>query len=51
MVGLIVIVSEVGRYAVKWKRHELDYELQREMLARGMSAEEIKSVLDAGSKR
>ena len=51
VIALIVIISEVGRYAVKWKRHELDYELKREMLARGTSAEEIKTVLDAGTKK
>jgi len=51
VIAVIVIVSEVGRYTVKWKRHEWDYELKREMLSRGMSAEEIKTVLDAGSKK
>jgi len=48
---LLIIVSEVGRYIVKWKRLELESELKREMLARGMSAEEIKTVMDAGNKR
>ena len=50
-IALVVIVSEVGHYCLKWRRHELESELKREMLARGMSAEEIKTVLDAGSKK
>lgn len=55
LIGLVAIVGGflMGAFVIAvhyWhKMHETD--LKREMLARGMSAEEIKTVLEATDKR
>ena len=49
--ALMCIISEVGYYAVRWRKAELDAELKQEMIARGMSAEEIKTVLETRPKK
>jgi hypothetical protein len=48
LVGITAIV--VGTWA-KVRRTEIAAALKQEMLNRGMSAEDIRAVLDAGSKR
>lgn len=46
---LICVVPSISYYLYRWRKTELDAELKREMIARGMSAEEIVRVLAAGS--
>jgi len=46
---LICVVPSVSFYLYRWRKSELDAELKREMIARGMSADEIERVLAAGS--
>ena len=46
---LICVVPSISYYLHRWRKTELDAELKREMLARGMSADEIERVLAAGS--
>jgi hypothetical protein len=46
---LICVVPSVSFYLYRWRKIELDAELKREMIARGMSADEIERVLAAGS--
>jgi hypothetical protein len=48
-IALVVIVSEIGSYAVRWRKAELDADLKHEMLARGLLPEQIVQVLEAGS--
>jgi hypothetical protein len=48
-IALIVIVPTVGAYLVRWRKSELDASLKHEMIARGMSADEIERVLRAKS--
>jgi hypothetical protein len=43
------VVPSVSSYLYRWRKSELDAELKREMIARGMSADEIERVLAAGS--
>jgi hypothetical protein len=47
---LICVVPSISYYLYRWRKTELDAELKREMLARGMSADEIERVLAAGSQ-
>jgi hypothetical protein len=46
---LICVVPSVSFYLYRWRRTELDAELKREMVARGITADEIERVLAAGS--
>ena len=46
---LICVVPSVSYYLYRWRKTELDAELKRDMVARGMSADEIERVLAAGS--
>jgi len=46
---LICVVPTITYYVYRWRKIEIDAELKREMLARGMSADEIERVLAAGS--
>ena len=46
---LICVVPSISYYLYRWRKTELDAELKREMIARGMSADEIERVLSAGS--
>jgi len=46
--ALVVIVAAIALKIVKANN---ETKLNQEMLARGMSAEEIKAVLDAGSEK
>ena len=48
-IALVVIVSEIGSYTLRWRKAELDAELKHEMLARGMTADQIVQVLQASS--
>ena len=55
LIGLVSIVGGfiMGAFVIGvhyWHKVR-ETELKREMLARGMSAEEIKTVLEAGEKR
>ena len=55
LIGLIAIVGGfiMGAFVIGihyWHKVR-ETELKREMLARGMSAEEIKTVLEAGDKK
>lgn len=45
--GAIVMIGEFWR---RIRKAEIDAKLKTDMLDRGMSAEEIKTVLEAGSK-
>jgi hypothetical protein len=47
---LIAFTSIVGSMAVKIVRSNNQTKLKQEMLARGMSADDIKAILDAGTK-
>jgi hypothetical protein len=49
-IAAIVIVPLVLNYMRQNKQHERETELKRDMIARGMSAEEIERVLAARSK-
>jgi len=46
---LISVVPSVSYFLYRWRKSELDAELKREMITRGMSADEIERVLAAGS--
>jgi hypothetical protein len=48
-VAIICIASEVAAYTVRWRKAELDADLKHEMIARGMSADEIERILAAKS--
>lgn len=47
---LICVVPTLAHYWAKVRQTEVEASLKREMIERGMSAEEICSVLEAGSK-
>lgn len=49
--ALIGIVSVVMSIAYRMHKNKLDDALKREMLDRGMSAEEIATVLNAGQQK
>lgn len=46
-ITLISVVPVVAHYWYKLRRHEIEADLKREMIERGMSADEIQRVLDA----
>jgi hypothetical protein len=51
--GAIVLICVVPAIAHHWwkvRQAELDAELKRQMLERGMSAEEIRTVLESSSQ-
>jgi hypothetical protein len=48
---LISIVAIAGSYWRRVRAAEIAAELKRDMLDRGLSAEEIKTILDAGQSR
>jgi uncharacterized membrane-anchored protein len=50
-IAAMVIVPTVLQYMQKTKRDELETELKRDMIARGMGADEIERVLAAKSKK
>jgi hypothetical protein len=50
-VTLMVTVPSIAYYWYKIRKAELDHELKREMIQRGMSAEEICQVMRASSRR
>jgi hypothetical protein len=45
--GMLVLLGEIWRRS---RKAEIDARLKTDMLDRGMSAEEIKTVLEAGGK-
>jgi hypothetical protein len=47
---LLAIIGIVGGLLYEYRKRQAETELKREMIARGMSAEEIKTVLEAGPK-
>jgi hypothetical protein len=50
--GAVVIMSIVPTISwcvVHWHKHEIDAQLKHEMIARGMSADEIERILSAKS--
>ncbi len=47
-IGAICVVPSISYYVFRWHKHELDAELKRDMIARGMTADEIERVLAAG---
>lgn len=47
----VPIVAVVGYYVHEVLKHRSNNELKRSMLNRGMSAEEIERVLNAGGKK
>lgn len=49
--GLVIIVPTVARIWVSMKTKEWEASLKHSMLERGMSAQEIQMVLDAGGSR
>jgi hypothetical protein len=48
-VTLICVVPSICHYWYKVRRHEIDAELKAAMIDRGMSADEIIRVLEAGN--
>jgi len=48
-IGAICIVPTISYFLYLWRKSELDAELKRDMIARGMSADEIERVLAAGN--
>lgn len=46
-----IVFGSVANYFCTVRRAEIDAELKREMLQRGMSAEEIKTVIEATPQR
>jgi hypothetical protein len=48
-IGAICVVPSISYYLYRWRKSELDAELKRDMIARGMSADEIERVLAAGT--
>jgi hypothetical protein len=48
---LIGLVAIVGGYWTEIRKTEISAALKQDMLSRGMSADEIQTVLDAGSDR
>ena len=44
---LICCVPSISFYLYKWRKTELETDLKRDMIARGMSADEIERVLGA----
>jgi hypothetical protein len=51
-VGLVVaIISVIGGFVYSLRKHAAELNLKHEMIARGMSAEEIKTVLEARSEK
>ena len=54
VLGILVItvgVPTVGHYWCKNRKNELDAALKQEMIERGMSAEEIRIVLESPSQK
>ena len=49
-ITLMVTVPTIAHYVYKWHKANLENELKREMVARGMSADEICQILRMGSK-
>jgi hypothetical protein len=49
-ITLICVVPSICHYVYRWRKTELETELKRDMIARGMSAEEIERVLKAKAK-
>ena len=49
-ITLICVVPSICHYVYRWRKTELEIELKRDMVARGMSAEEIERVLKAKTK-
>jgi hypothetical protein len=47
---LIVVVPSIARYWWRIRQSEIDAQLKRDMLERGMSAEEIQMVLSASTR-
>jgi hypothetical protein len=47
---LCLLAISLGGIWYKYRKADMAARLKHEMLARGMSAEEIKTVLDAGEK-
>lgn len=50
LLGVIVLVSIVGAFATTIRRDAAMTRLKQDMLDRGMTAEEIKTVLESGQK-
>src|SRR5262249_11538856 len=46
--GAICIVPSICFFLYQWRKSEMEIELKRDMVARGMSVEEIERVLAAG---
>jgi len=46
---LMAVVPTISWCVVHWHKHEIDGQLKHEMIARGMSADEIERVLAAKS--
>ena len=48
---LIFLVIIIGHFWLKARQADIDASLKEEMLARGMSADDIKKVLEASSEK
>ena len=46
---LMAVVPTISWCVIHWQKHEIDAQLKHEMIARGMSAEEIERILAAKS--
>lgn len=49
-IALICIVPSIAHYWWKIRKAEMEAALKQEMIQKGMSAEDIQKVLDAGKK-
>jgi hypothetical protein len=49
-ITIIVVVPVIGTFWYKFHKANLDFELKRHMIERGMAAEEIERVLRAGAE-
>jgi hypothetical protein len=49
-IALMVVVPQIARYWWRIRQAEIDASLKQEMLQRGMSAEEIQTVLAASTR-
>ena len=46
-IAAIVLVPSLAHYVCLWRKREIDAELKHEMIARGMTADDIERVLNA----
>jgi hypothetical protein len=48
---VVAIIAVIGGMIYHFRKHEAELNLKHEMISRGMSADEIKTVLEASSEK